>query len=56
MRDEFCSSVHIYQLERQGKILMAVSSEGAFGFGWISYSEREIKHRTAVYKLDRKRN
>ncbi|KAL0595077.1 hypothetical protein AAY473_035267 [Plecturocebus cupreus] len=41
MRSEFSTSVHIYQLEEQGKVLVAVCDECALGFGWVATREAE---------------
>lgn len=42
VRGELCTSVHIYQLEEQGEVLMAVRDEGTLGFGWVGHPERDI--------------
>lgn len=42
VRSEFSTSVHIYQLEEQGKVLVAVCDECALGFGWVRHPERGI--------------
>lgn len=42
VRGELRTSVHIYQLEEQGKVLMAVCDECTLGFGWVGHPERDI--------------
>lgn len=42
MRGEFGTSVHIYQLEEQRKVLVAVCDERALGLGWVGHPERDI--------------
>lgn len=41
VRGELRTGVHIYQLEKQGEVLMAVCDECALGFGWVGHPERD---------------
>lgn len=41
VRGELRTGVHIYQLEKQGKVLMAVCDECTLGFGWVGHPERD---------------
>lgn len=42
VRGELSTSIHIYQLEEQSKVLVAVCDERALGLGWIRHPERDI--------------
>lgn len=42
VRGELGTSVHIYQLEEQSKVLVAVCNECALGLGWVGHPERNI--------------
>lgn len=42
MRGEFSTCIHIYQLEEQSKVLVAVCDECALGLGWVGHPERDI--------------
>lgn len=42
VRGELSTSIHIYQLEEQSKVLVAVCDERALGLGWVGHPERDI--------------